>query len=225
MVEKTFLHMIAINFHERALADRLAENRLGLKALDRLSNAQPVQAKKTPYGKKGHKGFGGSMGTSLDLFGLREKKEGQDGQASSSSPSPVHEKEDSHPTENPFNNKTSSAERKRRRKKAVAAVIVDQVGGAIGQVALKNSKFNREQGLGDLHSARKLARKLFSALSDAYPPRSHLVVEGKCFCRVTSVGIYSLHPFQTSIRIFALRPNQYVILTFIDILPLINSYL
>lgn len=53
-----------------------------------------------------------------------------------------------------------------------------QVSGAIGQVALKNSKFNREGEIGGLHSARRLARKLFSVLSNVSPPRSHLIVEG-----------------------------------------------
>lgn len=52
-----------------------------------------------------------------------------------------------------------------------------QLGDAIGQVALKNSRFNKEVDLSGLSSARRLARKLFAALSDVYPPRSHLVVE------------------------------------------------
>ncbi|KAI0065583.1 hypothetical protein BV25DRAFT_1708104 [Artomyces pyxidatus] len=168
LVEKIFLQFIAINFHQKALADRLAENRLGLKALDRLSNAHPTPAPANkPY--KGHKGHRSGFGSSFDLFG-GHRKEADPSQASGT-PSPVREKE----AEPGY--KTSSAERKRRRKKAMAAVIVDQVGGAIGQVALKNSRFNREQGLGDLVSARRLARKLFSALSDVYPPRSHLVLE------------------------------------------------
>jgi hypothetical protein len=59
-----------------------------------------------------------------------------------------------------------------------------QVGGAIGQVALKNSKFNRGGELGGLHSARRLARKLFSALSDVSPMRSHLLVEGNLYCLI-----------------------------------------
>ena len=72
-------------------------------------------------------------------------------------------------------------ERKQKRRKAVASIIIDQVGNAIGQVTLKNSKFNRDGGMGGLSSARRLARKLFGALSDVTPRRSHLVVEGKCF--------------------------------------------
>lgn len=66
--------------------------------------------------------------------------------------------------------------------------ICVQVGGAIGQVALKNSKFNKGGELGSLHSARRLARKLFSALSDVSPARSHLLVEGK-----HSSNVYDLH--------------------------------
>jgi hypothetical protein len=64
---------------------------------------------------------------------------------------------------------------KRHRRKAMTSVILDQLGDAIGAVALKNSKFNQE--LGSLHSARKLARKLFATLSDVHPPRN-LIVSG-----------------------------------------------
>ena len=51
-VEKVFLQFVAINFHQKALADRLAANRLGLRALDRLSNAH---TQKALYVKRGHK--------------------------------------------------------------------------------------------------------------------------------------------------------------------------
>ncbi|EEB94960.1 hypothetical protein MPER_06147, partial [Moniliophthora perniciosa FA553] len=56
LVEKIFLQFVAINFHPKALADRLAENRLGLKALDRLSNATPVTPKRGHgHGQRGHR--------------------------------------------------------------------------------------------------------------------------------------------------------------------------
>ena len=79
--------------------------------------------------------------------------------------------------------KSSSMGRKRRRK-AVAAMIVDQLGDAIGQVALKDSKFNRGGEMMGLHSARRLARQLFSTLSNVTPPRDHLIVEGQLQDRV-----------------------------------------
>ncbi|KAJ7623373.1 Mechanosensitive ion channel-domain-containing protein [Roridomyces roridus] len=153
-VEKVFLRWVAINFHQKALADRLTENRLGLRALDRLSNAQPVSTKKYPYGRRGRKTPTGSVDfSSIPL------------------------KENEAVPEKPAKPVKKESERKRRRKAALTSIIVDQVGGAIGQVALKNSRFNREGDITGLSSARKLARKLFSALSDVYPPRSHLVVQ------------------------------------------------
>ncbi|KAJ6474595.1 Mechanosensitive ion channel-domain-containing protein [Mycena vitilis] len=155
LVEKLFLRFVAINFHQKALADRLAENRLGLKTLDRLSNAQPAP-KKAPYGKRGRK----TPTNSVDFSNLRlNQTETQDKPSSSKLP-------------------RKDSARKQKRRKAMASIIIDQVGGAIGQVALKNSRFNRDgEILGGLASARKLARKLFGALSDVYPPRSHLIVE------------------------------------------------
>ncbi|KAJ7050498.1 Mechanosensitive ion channel-domain-containing protein [Mycena amicta] len=153
--EKLFLRFVAINFHQKALAERLAENRLGLKALDRLSNAQPAP-RKTPYGKRGRKTPTGSVDFSSALR-FKESESTQEKPSASKSP--------------------KNSARKQKRRNAMASIIVDQVGGAIGQVALKNSRFNREGDMGGLASARRLARKLFAALSDVYPPRSHLIVE------------------------------------------------
>ncbi|KAI0331475.1 hypothetical protein GY45DRAFT_1322271 [Cubamyces sp. BRFM 1775] len=175
LAEKAFLRYVAINFHRKALADRIAENQLGLRALDRLSNAQPAP-KRFSYkpGQKGHR----SRGSSVDILGMNgrrsrpgsranspernEKLNGRGGAGSSngsgsSSPAPLKEK------------KEAKRNNKRQRRNVVAAVIVDQLGGALEQVT--QSQF------GSLESAGKLARKLFSALSDVHPPRQHLIVE------------------------------------------------
>ncbi|KAF9559870.1 hypothetical protein CPC08DRAFT_818554 [Agrocybe pediades] len=163
-VEKLFLQAVAINFHQKALADRIAENQLGLKALDKLSNAQPYSPKKSPY-KRGHKSHASTP--SFDLPNAGMSREGEVSANSFKTP----------PTSSSrlFSPKPSG--QPRRRKKNMTTVIVDQVGGAIGQIALKNSKFNQQSDLGGTHSARRLARKLFSALSDVNPPRAYLVVE------------------------------------------------
>ncbi|KAG2156193.1 Mechanosensitive ion channel-domain-containing protein [Suillus clintonianus] len=155
-VEKLFLRFVAINFHEDALADRLAENRMGLRALDHLSNAQPAPVKKSTYVKKGHKNALSSFGNAFDLSSPFHGK--------------AHHRSDK-------KRHTSRAQTKRRRKRYMATVVVDQLTGAIGQVALKNSNFNRGGDFHALDSARKLARKLFDALSVTSPGRSHLVVE------------------------------------------------
>lgn len=185
-MEKLFLRFVAINFHQHALADRLAENRLGLKALDLLSNAHPVSThRKTGHGKNGHKNPLGSLGVSLDLGGLTSawmhRKDSN--RVSTSSPPDVsvdqeeHESAAHHPPHKKHRG-LSRAETRRRRRRFMASIIVDQVGGAIGQVALKNSKFQKDGELGELHSARKLAKKLFEGLKATSPERSHLIVQG-----------------------------------------------
>ncbi|KAH0839914.1 Mechanosensitive ion channel-domain-containing protein [Lanmaoa asiatica] len=181
-VEKLFLRFVAINFHQRALADRLAENRLGLKALDLLSNVQPVSTnRQTAYGKKGPRNALSSIGASLDLGGLTgirtHRKDPND--LSSTDAYPTHEQHDSAANHLPERKRRGlgRGETRRRRRKFMASIIVDQVGGAIGQVALKNSKFHKNGKLGGLHSARKLAKKLFEGLKATNPERSHLIVE------------------------------------------------
>lgn len=159
IVEKVFLNFVAINFHRKALAERLAENKLGLEALDRLSNVQPA-SNKSAWKKKGHRQ------SSSDL--LKGHKNGQGSGFSSGSITPESK---------------GKEERRglglRRRKKAVTSVIIDQVGEAIGQVALKDSRLHRRGDYGSLDSARKLAKKLFMSLSDVHPPRDYLIVEGQ----------------------------------------------
>lgn len=171
-VEKLCLQWVAINFHQKALADRLAENQLGLKALDRLSNAPAIiPTKKFPYSRRGHKSTGSTA--TVDLLSTPHHSPLG---GSKSTEMPLRKGQDTPMSES----KTflpKSGRPPKRRKKQMASVIVDQVGGALGQVAFKNSKFNKGGDFGGLHSARRLARKLFGALSNVKPPRSHLVVE------------------------------------------------
>ena len=154
LAEKAFLRYVAINFHRKALADRIAENQLGLRALDRLSNAHPAPKKNMYAGKKGHR----SRGSSLDMLGMGGEKGGVSGSTSGSSS----------PTEK--DKKQTKKQAKKQRRNLVASVIVDQLGGALEQVT--QSQF------GSLASAGKLARKLFSTLSDVHPSRKYLIVDG-----------------------------------------------
>ncbi|PFH45314.1 hypothetical protein AMATHDRAFT_71842 [Amanita thiersii Skay4041] len=165
LVEKLFLHFIAMNFHQKSLAERLAENKLGLKALERLSNAQPT-LKKNMYWKRGHKGPG-SLGTSAAVSIGQDC--GQSNHGNDQKTSEMNEKGTLMTYLKP--------KRQPGKSKPMASVIVDQVSEAIEHVALKNSRINKEGEIGGLSSARKLARKLFSVLSDVAPPRTHLLVE------------------------------------------------
>jgi uncharacterized protein YunC (DUF1805 family) len=177
-VEKLLLQFVAINFHEKALAERIAENQLGLKALDHLSNAQITQIKKSSARK------GVKSPTPVYSNPGRVEKEA----SVTTETLPVDAKKGR--SSSPF----PSSPQKSRKKKNVTSVIVNQVGlllpdsdrtwanqfqvgGAIGQVALKHSKFHKQGDSTSVYSARKLAKKLFSVLSASDPPRSHLLEE------------------------------------------------
>jgi hypothetical protein len=182
LVEKVFLNFVSINFHRKALAERLAENKIGLQALDRLSNVQPA-SNKAAWKKKGHR-----QTSSADLLN-RSHGNGQGSGSSSGSMTPE--------------NKRREGKRglglRRRKNKAVTSVIIDQVGEAIGQVALKDSRLHRRGEYGSLDSARKLAKKLFMSLSDVHPPRDYLIVEGQTFDNVVEVLVVDfviLHSFR-----------------------------
>lgn len=169
LVEKLFLHFVAINFHEKALADRLAENRLGLKALDRLSNTPVLPTRKQPNVRRGHKGPGSAGSADASTPINQSQSDHED-----ASPTTSNGKKGSRDTAHTHTRHWG----RRRKRKAITSVIVDQVGEAIGQIAFKNYRLNREGQMGSLYSAKRLARKLFSALNDSYPPRKHLTVEG-----------------------------------------------
>jgi hypothetical protein len=173
LVEKTFLQLVAISFHRKALADRLAENQLGLKALDRLSNAQPAPTKRPTHFTRGHRHRTTASIAFADRKASATNEVLSNGRTSAPS-SPVPDEKSGHLARH----RSGHAERKRKRRKAMASIIVDQVGSAIGQVTLKDSKFNQQGDMGGLSSARRLARKLFASLSDVTPHRSHLVVDG-----------------------------------------------
>jgi hypothetical protein len=162
-VEKLFLQFVAINFHEKALADRLAENRLGLKALDRLSNAHVIPSQKPSNVRRGHRSTGSS--NSINVFPTSNRI-----QNDSAAGTPIST-EKNPPKIPKMHVRARNADR--HVKKKMTSVIIDQVGEVIGQITFKHSNHG---GIGGLSSARRLARKLFSTLRDS--PRSHLTVEG-----------------------------------------------
>jgi len=122
-VEKLFLHFVAINFHQKALAERLEENRLGLKALDCLSNAYPGASKKPPYHKRGHKRQG-SLGT-MDFATLPHQGQQEDDSINTST---VRDHQTTLVNDSKiFSSKSTPELQPKRRRKKVTSVIVDQV--------------------------------------------------------------------------------------------------
>ncbi|KAF8586433.1 hypothetical protein K439DRAFT_1340945 [Ramaria rubella] len=183
LAEKCFLQFVAIQFHRKSLSDRLIENKLALKALDRLSNAHPVSSKRFMYGRKKGHGHHKSPSTSAQT----SRSASYDALNVLASPGEAlasmdahghHHKDEMEILEKDHGNYKHGdlkSKEKRRRRRAMASVLLDQVGDAIGAIALKDSKFNRTGEFGSLHSARKLARQLFANLSDLHPPRNLIV--------------------------------------------------
>ncbi|GJE91086.1 mechanosensitive ion channel-domain-containing protein [Phanerochaete sordida] len=164
LAEKIFLRYVAINFHRRALADRISENQTGLRALDRLSNATPnPSARRNPYGqwRRGHRT--GSPSAHFSLGGGGTPSQSVPG---SSSSSPIGEKPDDRKHQHHKHDREREREdRQKRKRRPMAAVIVDNL--------VKNQNTEGQA----LYSASKLARKLFAQLSNVYPPRQYLIVE------------------------------------------------
>jgi hypothetical protein len=119
--EKLCLQWVAINFHQKALADRLVENQLGLKALDRLSNAPAMTTKKSPYTKRGHKATG-----STATFDLLSNPHPSPLGGSKHTETPLRKGQDIPPMDEP-KILPKSNRLPRRRKKKMANVIVDHV--------------------------------------------------------------------------------------------------
>ena len=133
-----------------------------------------MAAKKFIYGRKkaqGHKST--SRSTSYDALSTFDSPGG----LSTPTHGHLHHKDDVEMTEKDHVHDHTKVKEKKRKRKAMTSVIIDQLGEAIGAVALKNSKFNQQGEFGSMHSARKLARKLFSTLSDVRPSRN-LIVTG-----------------------------------------------
>ncbi|KAG8741314.1 hypothetical protein FRC10_003018 [Ceratobasidium sp. 414] len=174
LVEKLFLQFgvltdiraVAIRFHEEALADsppnqdRLAENHLALKALDRLSNV-------TSKGfRRKHKAGNASRNVSVELLGTGNNTGANSPVSRPGTPDAGR----AHGGKPELSEKEKA---KKKRKKAVATML----GGAVAAVALKDSKFNKRGEIGSLHSARRLARTLFENLGNVDPGRKELTVE------------------------------------------------
>lgn len=120
-VEKLCLQWVAINFHQKALADRLAENQLGLRALDRLSNAPAMTATKKSHTKRGHKATG-----STATFDLLSNPHPSPLGGSKTTETPLRKGHDIPPLDETKNFPKSNRLPKRRKKK-MASVIVDHV--------------------------------------------------------------------------------------------------
>lgn len=167
LIEKCFLHFVAIQFHKKALTDRILENKFALKALDKLSSAQSPTGRRTPvFGRrKTPKTTSATVSRDQSYEALNEL------------PSHLQQQQQKQPSSGPHSPDTvidvgtKGVKHSRKKRRAIASMLLDQVGEAISAFTVKDLNYHK-RGMGSTHSARLLARKVFAALSDAYPPRN-----------------------------------------------------
>ncbi|UZJ55845.1 hypothetical protein CBS101457_005165 [Exobasidium rhododendri] len=168
LVEKLLLQIVAINFHKTALKDRLESNQGALKALDALHDSkylasgyndrrQTGQWAKSLGGfvtggsRAGTPGVGHASRPSRDIFaGYFNNQQHQPSgkKTPSSADSPQNKRGTGTPTE----------------KEARKANFANQLSDALATATMKNSRLYRGKTAKSQLSARKLAKKLFTAL-------------------------------------------------------------
>ena len=185
LAEKVALQFVAINFHKIAVKDRLEQNQKALKALDKLHESKYLQ-QRTARRFNPMRSRPVSPGYK-QAYGHHAAKQSRDGlggyfpppqQGETGAPAHHYEKQASgHNGHNPFHVHADGTEvpseqeqRKRDRKTNIAVQISD----AIAMATMKDSKLYKGKQIGSQRSARKLAKLLFTNLSDH---KSTLVAE------------------------------------------------
>ncbi|SAM85568.1 uncharacterized protein UBRO_08136 [Ustilago bromivora] len=183
LVEKVALQFIAINFHKTAVKDRLEQNQKALKALDKLHESKylmqksararfnPMRSRPASPGyklaysqhaaKQSRDGLGGYFAApqqaDANAAAQSEEKLPSGGHHHHFSMHRSHENSHSH-SHTPSEHHTRKAERKTN--------IASQISDAIAMATMKDSKLYKGNQLGSQRSARKLAKLLFTNLSD-----------------------------------------------------------
>lgn len=176
VTEKVALQFIAINFHKTAVKDRLEQNQKALKALDKLHESKylhqrsarrfnPMRSRPNSPGYK-------QAYANHSAKQSREALTSYFPPAQQAEPNANDEKHRSlfHHHRDGTKTPTEHDQRKNERKANFASQITE----AIAMATLKDSKLYKGNQLGSQRSARKLAKLLFTNLSDN---KSTLVAE------------------------------------------------
>ncbi len=167
LAEKVFVQYVAIQFHKKALSDRLETNRLGLKALDHLSNADPANDRSVHNANL--EAPKPSRTNSIEV----RADDGPD--------------KDSEGLNNTIKGESTIEKDRLSKRSVIKTVFVDTIGKALSQVVLRDSKLNRENEIGSTWNARRLARRLFSILNSVHPDNQYVTVDGICFFKTSSI--------------------------------------
>ncbi|KAJ1026315.1 hypothetical protein NDA16_002402 [Ustilago loliicola] len=187
LVEKIALQFIAINFHKTAVKDRLEQNQKALKALDKLHESKYLMQKSARARFHPMRSRPASPGYK-QAYSQHAAKQSRDGLGGYYPPSqqadtnPAAQSEEKlasghhhhhlsmHRNRDSAHIPSEHQARKNERKTNIAS----QISEAIAMATMKDSKLYKGNQLGSQRSARKLAKLLFTNLSDH---KSTLVAE------------------------------------------------
>ncbi|EPQ27583.1 uncharacterized protein PFL1_04721 [Pseudozyma flocculosa PF-1] len=201
LAEKLGLQIIAIGFHKTAVKDRLVSNQMALRALDKLHESKYLQSRpnkratasawQSTFNMRSRPGTPAGMPSggphsrkaSRDNLGgyfapANQADDGVDGHEKSQHHS-HHHHHHRHPSSHLASNGANTAdgspltdhEKRRRERKANFGT---QISDAIANATMKGGKLYKGPSYGSQRSARKLAKLLFTNLSDH---KSTLVAE------------------------------------------------
>ncbi|PWN53323.1 hypothetical protein IE53DRAFT_186438 [Violaceomyces palustris] len=181
LVEKVALQMVAINFHKTSVKDRLEANQKALRALDKLHESKYLQDR-SKQGKRGTGAFSAfhnirsrptTPGADRGLgHGSKASRDGLGGYFPPAETAPSvgedgEKKHHQHPSlhlhKHSHDGIPTDRDRQRAAKKANLAA---QLSDALAMATMKGSKLYKGNQLGSQRSARKLAKMLFTNLSD-----------------------------------------------------------
>lgn len=168
LVEKFLLQIVAINFHKTALKDRLENNQAALKALVALQDSKYLASgynsrrHTTQWGKSF--GFGsssrpGTPGPRTPGTGGHASRPSRDGLAGYFGSQPRKETPPAGDSPKAKRGPATPTEKEQRK-----ANFANQLSDALASATMKDSKQYRNKGAKSQLSARRLAKKLFTAI-------------------------------------------------------------
>lgn len=133
------------------LKDRLLENQLSLRALDKLAVAPSQSHKQAIRKHQQYKRPHRSRSGTVDM--LDEVTAHTDEVDSSPIDPPSRQSRPTSPADEKGNTRARNTSRHRKRGQKISTRVLRQLGGAIAEVALKDSKLNRAGEIGMVHRA------------------------------------------------------------------------
>ncbi|KAN0063723.1 hypothetical protein ACQY0O_003773 [Thecaphora frezii] len=172
LVEKMGLQIVAIGFHKTAVKDRLVSNQKALRALDKLHESKYLHSRTNKRNTSNWQSTFNPMRSRPGTPGgmPHSRKASRDNLGGYSAPLNQTDENLGNPSEKHHqhlhlhNHKDDGEHDKRQRERK--SNFASQISDAIANATMKNSRLYKGSSYGSQRSARKLAKQLFTNLSD-----------------------------------------------------------